>query len=115
MAEPFGVTPDRPKAEEVAEHINRGLQGLVLKSHKGDGIRDYFHVGVIGYGGRVTWALGGNLAGQKLVPISLIANSPLRVEERTRSISGGGRSSKNSSSLSGLMRLRWGARRCAPR
>jgi hypothetical protein len=89
MAEPFGAQADKPKAEGVADGINRLLQNLVLKCAKGDGIRDYFHIGVIGYGGRVAWALGGSLAGQKLVPVSALANSPLRVEQRTRKVSDG--------------------------
>jgi hypothetical protein len=89
MAEPFGAQPEKPKAEGVADGINRLLQNLVLKCAKGDGIRDYFHVGVIGYGGRVGWALGGQLAGQKLVPISVIANHPLKVEQRTRKVDDG--------------------------
>jgi hypothetical protein len=89
MAEPFGAQPDKPKADGVADGINRLLQNLVLKCAKGDGIRDYFHVGVIGYGGRVVWALGGKLTGQKLVPISLIANNPLKVEQRTRKVDDG--------------------------
>ncbi len=89
MAEPFGAQPEKAKAEGVSDGINRLLQSLVLKCAKGDGIRDYFHVGVIGYGGRVTWALGGKLAGQKLVPISGIANNPLKVEQRSRKIDDG--------------------------
>src|SRR5437016_1113766 len=89
MAEPFGAQPEKPKAQGVADGINRLLQNLVLKCAKSDGIRDYFHVGVIGYGARVAWALGGSLAGQKLVPISLIANNPLRVEPRTRRVDDG--------------------------
>ncbi|HZZ81473.1 MAG TPA: hypothetical protein VFE62_23425 [Gemmataceae bacterium] len=89
MAEPFGAQPEKPKADGVADGINRLLQNLILKCAKGDGIRDYFHVGVIGYGGRVTWALGGTLAGQKLVPISVIAMNPLKVEQRTRKVDDG--------------------------
>jgi hypothetical protein len=89
MAEPFGAQPDKPKAEGVADGINRLLQNLALKCAKGDGMRDYFHVGVIGYGGRVAWALGGQLAGQKLVPISVLANHPLKVEDRIKKVSDG--------------------------
>lgn len=89
MAEPFGAQPDKPKAEGVADGINRLLQNLILKCAKADGIRDYFHVGVIGYGGRVAWALGGQLAGQTLVPASVVANYPLRVEQRARKIDDG--------------------------
>jgi serine/threonine protein kinase len=89
MVEPFGAQPDRPKADGVADSLNRLLQNLVLKCAKADGVRDYFHVGVVGYGGRVAWALGGALAGQKLVPVSAIANAPLRVEQRMRKIDDG--------------------------
>src|SRR4029077_4116870 len=70
MAEPFGAQPEKPKAEGVADSINRLLQNLVLKCAKGDGIRDYFHVGVIGYGGRVAWSLGGKLARHTLAPLT---------------------------------------------
>jgi hypothetical protein len=89
MAEPFGAQPEKPKAQGVADGINRLLQNLALKCAKGDGIRDYFHVGVIGYGARTAWALGGALAGQKLVPMSVLANHPLRVEQRTRKVDDG--------------------------
>jgi hypothetical protein len=89
MAEPFGAQPEKSKAQGVADGINRLLQNLVLKCAKSDGIRNYFHVGVIGYGGRVAWALRGPMAGQRLVPISLIANNPLRVEQRTRKVDDG--------------------------
>jgi hypothetical protein len=89
MAEPFGAQPEKPKAEGVADGINRLLQNLALKCAKREGIRDYFHVGVIGYGGRVAWALGGKLAGQKLLPISVLANNPLKVEDRLRKVDDG--------------------------
>jgi hypothetical protein len=89
MLEPFGGQPDKQKAEGVADAINRLLQNLILKCAKSDGIRDYFYVGVIGYGGRVTSALSGGLAGQTLVPINAIANNPLRVEQRTRKVDDG--------------------------
>jgi hypothetical protein len=89
MLEPFGGQPDKRKADGVADAINRLLQNLVLKCAKADGIRDFFHVGMIGYGGRVVSAFGGALAGQTLVPISQIANNPVRVEQRTRKIDDG--------------------------
>src|SRR5262245_43430498 len=89
MLEPFGRQPEKQKAEGVADAINRLLQNLVLKCAKSEGIRDYFYVGVIVYGGQVASALGGDLAGQHLVPVSTLANSPLRVEQRTRKIDDG--------------------------
>ena len=89
MAGPFGGQPGKKKADGVADAINRLLQNLALKCAKSDGIRDYFFVGVIGYGNQVQSALGGTLAGKRLVPISLIANNPLRVEQRTRKVDDG--------------------------
>ena len=89
MLEPFGKQPEKQKAEGVADAINRLLQNLVLKCAKSEGIRDYFYVGAIVYGGQVASAFGGALAGQHLVPVSLLANSPLRVEQRTRKVDDG--------------------------
>jgi hypothetical protein len=89
MLEPFGRQPEKQKAEGVADAINRLLQNLVLKCAKSEGIRDYFYVGAVVYGGRVASALGGALAGQHLVPVSALANNPLRVEQRTRRVDDG--------------------------
>jgi hypothetical protein len=89
MLEPFGGREEKKKADGVADAINRLIQNLILKCAKSDGIRDYFHVGVVGYGGRVVSALGGRLAGQSLVPIGTLANNPLRVEQRTRKVDDG--------------------------
>jgi hypothetical protein len=89
MLEPFGRQPEKQKAEGVADAINRLFQNLVLKCAKSEGIRDYFYVGAIVYGGQVASALGGGLAGQHLVPVSTLANNPLRVEQRTRKIDDG--------------------------
>ncbi|MGN6698072.1 MAG: VWA domain-containing protein [Thermomicrobiales bacterium] len=74
----------KQKADGLATIINRLLQNLVLKCAKSEGVRDYYHVGVIGYGGSVGPAFGGALAGKELAPISAIANLPARIEERTK-------------------------------
>jgi hypothetical protein len=85
MDDPFGVGESKAKkADGVADAINRLLQNLVIKCAKSEGVRDYYHVGVIGYGDTVGPAFGGALAGRDLVPISEIADHPERVEERTR-------------------------------
>jgi hypothetical protein len=89
MSGPFGGSPGKTRAEGVADAINRLLQNLALKCAKSDGIRDYFHVGVVGYGDGVHSALGGALAGRHLVAVSEFANNPLRVEQRTRKIDDG--------------------------
>jgi hypothetical protein len=84
MLEPFGGQPGKCKAEGVSDALNRLLQNLVLKCAKADGVRDFFHVGMLGYGGRVASAFGGALAGRALVPTSQIADNPMRIEMRTR-------------------------------
>ncbi|HZO89374.1 MAG TPA: vWA domain-containing protein [Chthonomonadaceae bacterium] len=86
---PSASGPTRTKAEGVADAINRLLQNLVIKCAKSEGVRDYYHVGVLGYGGAVKPAFGGALAGKELVPISEIANSPARVEERSKKVDDG--------------------------
>jgi hypothetical protein len=90
MREPFGGQAGKSKAEGVADAINRLLQNLAIKAAKSEGVRDYFHVGVLGYGGAAVGpALAGPLAKQPLVPISTLANNPLRIEERTRKVDDG--------------------------
>jgi hypothetical protein len=90
MAEAFGAQPDKKKAEEVATAVNRLLQTLVLRCAKGQEVLDRFHVAVIGYGGKtVAPAWGGSLAGKALVPVSLLAANPLRVELRVKKVDDG--------------------------
>jgi hypothetical protein len=84
MDGPFAGQPGKKKSEGVADAINRLLQNLVLKCAKADGVRDYFHVGVIGYGEEVGPKLAGTTADQPLAPISAVANNPLRLEQRKR-------------------------------
>jgi hypothetical protein len=90
MDDPFGGgETTRRKADGVADAINRLLQNLVIKCAKSEGVRDYYEVGVIGYGDSVGPAFGGPLVGKDLVPISQIADSPARVDERTKRVDDG--------------------------
>jgi len=77
------------KADGVADAINRMLQNLVIKCAKEEGIRDYFEVGVIGYGAQVGPAFSGTLAGRPMVKISEVGNSPARVEQRSKKVPDG--------------------------
>jgi len=77
------------KAVGVADTINRWLQELSIKCAKVEGVRDYYHVGVIGYGKKVGPAFVGSIAGRDLVPISEIADNPARLEERVKKIPDG--------------------------
>ena len=76
--------PNRKKAGAVADAINRLLQNLVIRCAREEGVRDYFNVGVIGYGNKIGPAFSGPLSGRDLVPISDVGNMPARVEERVK-------------------------------
>jgi hypothetical protein len=90
MGDSFGTGEgNQKKADALADSINRMLQNLVIKCAKEEGPRDYFHVGVLGYGAQVGPAFSGSLSGQQLVPISQIGNCPARIEQRTKKVSDG--------------------------
>jgi hypothetical protein len=90
MSDRFGAgDSEKKKADGVADAINRLLQDLSIKCAKEEGVRDYYHVGVIGYGRKVGPAFSGALAERELVPISTVAETPARVEERTRKVEDG--------------------------
>jgi hypothetical protein len=78
------------KSEFVADVLNKTFYTLITNCSKADGVRNYFDVGVIGYNGAgVANGLGGALASGALHPIADIADAPLRVEERVRSVDDG--------------------------
>ncbi len=78
------------KADEVATVLNRLLQELIIRCSKEEGVRDYFDVGVIGYGGTgAINALAGPLGQQLLHPISALDAHPTRVEDRVRKVPDG--------------------------
>jgi hypothetical protein len=86
MEDPFGGGEDgRKKAEELATILNKLIHNLCIRCSKSDSIYDYFHVGVLGYSEESCKpALGGELSGHSLVPISELASKPLRIEERIK-------------------------------
>ncbi len=79
----------KSKSSALADVINRMLQQLVIKCAKSEGVRDYYYVGVLGYGANsgVGSAFSKNVSQQSLVPISEIANNPARIEERRKKVS----------------------------
>ncbi len=84
MDDAWGLDLGKRKCDAVADAINRLLSTLVLRCAKGEDVRDYFQVGVVSYGGAVRVGFGGTLANRQFIPISEIADNPLRVEQRTR-------------------------------
>jgi hypothetical protein len=89
MVQPFPGGTGQTKASTVADAINRLLQNVVLRSAKADGVRDYFRIGVIGYGKGIKAGLGGSIPFNVLIPVSKVGDHPLRVETRTKLIPDG--------------------------
>jgi len=83
MSEQWGT--GGTKSSEVAMILNRLLNNLIMRCTKSDGVRNYFNIGVIGYGADVKPVLKGNtLSGRDLIPISEIADNPLRIEKKKK-------------------------------
>jgi hypothetical protein len=89
MVEPISGGDNKRKCDSVADAINRLLHNLIIKCARGEGIRNFYEVAVIGYGAQVAPAFSGKLAGRDIVPISEVAASPARVEERTKEVDDG--------------------------
>lgn len=90
MSDGFGTgEAKKPKSQGVSDTLNRLLSNLVIKCAKSDGVRDYYHVAVLGYGASIGSAFTGSLASRDFVPISEIANNPARVETRTKKVDDG--------------------------
>ena len=84
------MSSGRSKAEFVADALNRTLMNLITRCTKSEGVRDYFEIGVLGYGGQgVSNGFSGPLGGQVLNPISALEQNPARVEDRKRKMDDG--------------------------
>lgn len=80
----------RSKAEFVADVLNRTLVQVIIRSTRTEGVRNYFDVGVIGYGGAGTGpGFGGALVAQVMHPLSQVEAHPLRVEDRKKKVDDG--------------------------
>lgn len=94
MNKPFSVDEggnEVSRAEVVANALNRTLEELVNRCMRDEGVRDYFDIGIIGYGrtSRPEFCWRGTLAGRKLVPISEVAdNAELEEKEITTMVRG---------------------------
>ncbi len=89
MLSPLGNDRSRRKADAVAEAINKTLYALVLRCVDRQAVLNRFHVALIAYGRQVVSGWAGPLAGRDLVPISEVARSPVRVEQRSELVEDG--------------------------
>ena len=77
------ILEDTTKARFLADVVNKTILALSINCTKADGIRDYFHLALIGYSSsHARNALPS--AVQLFHPISYVAQNPLRVEQRVR-------------------------------
>jgi hypothetical protein len=93
MKDPIGGDPGqrKRKADGVADAVNRLLYNLTILCTREEGVRHYYDIGIVGYGGPTNGPiLGGALAGRDLVPIGEVADNPLRVETRQKDDGAGG-------------------------
>ncbi|MBI5773462.1 MAG: VWA domain-containing protein [Verrucomicrobia bacterium] len=89
MVEPIAGSDGKRKCDSVADAINRLIHNLIIKCARGEGVRNFYEIGVIGYGATVGPAFSGPLAGRDIALLSEVANSPARVEERVQEIDDG--------------------------
>jgi len=84
------MSSERTKAQFVADVLNRTLMNLVTRCSKSDGVRNYFDIGVIGYGDSGTCnGFQGALGSSIMHAISDIEANPLRIEDRKRKVDDG--------------------------
>jgi len=84
------MSSGRSKAQQVADVLNRTLATLITRCTKSEGTRNYFDIGVIGYGANGAYnGFQGALGSSVLHPISAIEASPLRIEERQKKMDDG--------------------------
>ncbi|ENV42752.1 VWA domain-containing protein [Acinetobacter pittii] len=84
------MSSGKTKAEFVSDVLNKTLMDLITRCSKSEGIRDYFDIGVLGYGHQgVNNGFSGTLGNQVMNPISLLEQNPLRIEDRKRKMDDG--------------------------
>src|SRR4051812_8185583 len=84
------VEGGRSKAQFLSDVLNKTIYTLVTNCTKADGVRGYFDIGVVAYGGNgVVPGFGGPLAGHAVHSIRAISESPVRVEDRSKKVDDG--------------------------
>jgi len=77
------------KAAFLADVLNKTLYTIITSCSKADGVRDYFHVGVVAYSGeKARNGFQGALGEEALHVVSRLAEAPLRIETRTKKVAG---------------------------
>jgi hypothetical protein len=80
----------KTKADFVADVLNKTIYQLTIRSTKADGVRNYFDLGVLAYGGNgVGSGFGGSLSTSVIHPLSAVEQNPLRIDTRTKRVDDG--------------------------
>ena len=90
MDDPQGGPGTPSKASNVADAINRLLNNLVIRSSRGNAVRDYFSISIVSYGSeivRTPWQ--GGLSGKTIVTTSELDAQPARIEARLERVPDG--------------------------
>lgn len=75
------------KAEALADTVNHAIKTLVTRSTKSDGVRPYFDIGVIGYGGNEAHNALSDLLGTEILnSVTEFEAKIRRIEERSEKI-----------------------------
>jgi hypothetical protein len=83
------VNSGQSKAAFLADVLNKTLYTIITSCSKADGVRDYFHVGVVAYSGDdARNGFQGPLGDEPLHVVSHLADAPLRVETRIKKVAG---------------------------
>ena len=83
-------TTGKSKAQFVADVLNKTLYQLIIRCGRAEGVRNYFEIGVLAYGDTtVRSGFGGALNQGIIHPLSAVAENPLRIEERTKTVDDG--------------------------
>ena len=78
-----------PKCDEAAQAMNAWLQNIGIACSKSEGFKDYFDIGIFGYGTDesgnpiIAPALEGPLAGRELVSVKEASENPARIDTVT--------------------------------
>jgi hypothetical protein len=86
------LSTGQSKATFLADVLNKTLYTIVTNCSKADGVRDYFHIGIIAYSGNTGRnGFSGPLGAEPLQMVSRIAEMPLRIETRLKKVISGDR------------------------
>lgn len=87
MDDRWGLDPNKTLSQGTADVLNRLLHDLIIRSTKADGVRAYFDIAVIGYGGDVNSGFSTIALNELPTSLDKIANT--RMEKRIQKVEDG--------------------------